>query len=390
MKKIISTLCMALTAVAMMAQNPVITFEKTEHDFGKINEADGRVSVVFSFKNEGMAPLVLSNVRASCGCTTPTWTKEPVEPGQSGSITVTYNPNGRPGRFQKTVTITSNASEPTKKVYIKGEVIPKQAKPVNKYTVAVGELSMKTTTLDLGTVKKGENKSGELEYANMTKEDHTVKLATRPADSYIINQVTLPSVKANEVGKFVFALESANTKLYGPIEVYAYVEIDGKAVQDDAHKLTIKADIVEDFSKMTVEQKQQAPIMEIDAHKLTIKADIVEDFSKMTVEQKQQAPIMEMATNINLGKVAAGKTLKTSFPIKNIGVNPLEVRRAYCADSNLRLKASKPIKSGKKGAVTVEINAKEMEPGAYSRHLQIISNDYEHSKKQVTVYWIVE
>ena len=72
MKKIISTLCMALTAVAMMAQNPVITFEKTEHDFGKINEGDGRVSVVFSFKNEGMAPLVLSNVRASCGCTTPT------------------------------------------------------------------------------------------------------------------------------------------------------------------------------------------------------------------------------------------------------------------------------------------------------------------------------
>ena len=231
MKKIISTLCMALTAVAMMAQNPVITFEKTEHDFGKINEADGRVSVVFSFKNEGMAPLVLSNVRASCGCTTPTWTKEPVEPGQSGSITVTYNPNGRPGRFQKTVTITSNASEPTKKVYIKGEVIPKQAKPVNKYTVAVGELSMKTTTLDLGIVKKGENKSGELEYANMTKENHEVKLATRPADSYIINQVTLPSVKANEVGKFVFALESANTKLYGPIEVYAYVEIDGKAVK---------------------------------------------------------------------------------------------------------------------------------------------------------------
>ena len=127
MKKIFSTLCMALCAVAMMAQEPVITFEKTEHDFGKINEADGRVSVVFEFKNEGMAPLVLSNVRASCGCTTPTWTKEPVEPGQTGSITVTYNPNGRPGRFQKTVTITSNASEATKKVYIKGEVIPKQA-----------------------------------------------------------------------------------------------------------------------------------------------------------------------------------------------------------------------------------------------------------------------
>ena len=359
MKKIISTLCMALTAVAMMAQNPVITFEKTEHDFGKINEADGRVSVVFSFKNEGMAPLVLSNVRASCGCTTPTWTKEPVEPGQTGSITVTYNPNGRPGRFQKTVTITSNASEPTKKVYIKGEVIPKQAKPVNKYTVAVGELSMKTTTLDLGVVKKGENKSGELEYANMTKEDHTVKLATRAADSYIINQVTLPSVKANEVGKFVFALESENTKLYGPIEVYAYVEIDGKAVQDDAHKLTIKADIVEDFSKMTVEQKQQAPIMEI-------------------------------ANNINLGKATAGKVLKGQLAIKNTGVNPLEVRRAYCADKQVNTKTPKAIKSGKKGNLTIEINTKDMQPGAYSREFLVITNDFERSQQKVTVNFTVE
>ena len=359
MKKIFSTLCMALAAVAMMAQDPVITFEKTEHDFGKINEGDGRVSVVFSFKNEGMAPLVLSNVRASCGCTTPTWTKEPVEPGQTGSITVTYNPNGRPGRFQKTVTITSNASEPTKKVYIKGEVIPKQAKPVNRYTVAVGELNMKTKTLDLGTVKKGEHKSGELEYANLGKEAHEVALETRSADSYLINQVTLPTVNASEIGKFVFALESENTKLYGPVEVYAYVKIDNKSVQDEAHMLTIKA-------------------------------DIVEDFSGMTVEEKQQAPIMEMANSINLGKAAAGKVLKTSFPIKNTGVNPLEVHRVYCNDSNLRLKAPKPIKSGKKGAVTVEINTKDLQPGAYSRQLLVITNDFEHSREKVTVNFTVE
>ena len=142
MKKIFSTLFMALTAVAMMAQQPVITFEKTEHDFGKINEADGRVSTVFEFKNEGMTPLVLSNVRASCGCTTPKWTREPIEPGQTGEITVTYNPSGRPGRFQKTITVTSNATEGTKKLTIKGEVIPKTATPVDMYPVKMGNLSM--------------------------------------------------------------------------------------------------------------------------------------------------------------------------------------------------------------------------------------------------------
>ena len=71
MKKLFSFAATLLFAMVAMGQNPVITFDKTTHDFGKINEADGRVTTVFTFKNEGIAPLVLSNVRASCGCTTP-------------------------------------------------------------------------------------------------------------------------------------------------------------------------------------------------------------------------------------------------------------------------------------------------------------------------------
>lgn len=359
MKKIFSALCMALVAVAVMGQDPVITFTKTEHDFGKINEGDGRVSTVFEFKNEGMAPLILSNVRASCGCTTPTWTKEPVEPGQTGTITVTYNPNGRPGRFQKTVTITSNATEPTKRVYIKGEVIPKQAKPVNKYTVLVGELSMKTKTLDLGTITKGESKSGELEYANLSQAEHSVELATSPADNFLINQVTLPTVKANEIGKFIFAMDTKNAKLYGPVEVRAYVVIDGKKDISDPYELIIKANVVEDFSNMTVEEKQQAPIIETESY-------------------------------LNLGNLSAGKVHKELIPVKNVGANPLEFRRVYGIGNNISAKASKPVKSGKKGNVTVEIDCREMQPGAYSREVVIITNDYQNPIKHIKVDFFVE
>ena len=359
MKKIFSTLCMALTAVAMFAQNPVITFVKTEHDFGKINEADGRVSTVFEFKNEGMAPLILSNVRASCGCTTPTWTKEPIEPGQTGSITVTYNPNGRPGKFQKTVTITSNASEPTKRVYIKGEVIPKQAKPVNKYTIAVGDMSMKSLMLDLGTIKKGEMGKGELEYTNLTKEDHSVELATSGLDTYLINQVTLPAVKPNEIGKFIFALDTKAAKLYGPMEVYAYVVVDGKKNISEPYKLTIKA-------------------------------NIVEDFSNLSVEEKQQAPIMEVATELNAGKIASGKVLKYIFPIKNSGANPLEVRRVYSSDKSLSFKTPKAIKTGRKGNIGMEINTKGLQAGNYTREIVVITNDYANSIKRIKVNFVVE
>ena len=160
-----------LISVAAMAQEAVITFEKSTHDFGKINEADGRVTTVFEFKNEGMAPLVLTQVRASCGCTTPKYTSEPIEPGQTGQITVTYNPNGRPGRFQKTVTVTSNATEPTTRLYIKGEVIPKPSQPVDKYPVKMGVLGLQKKNINLGSVKRGVPKTVEIEYANNTKEN---------------------------------------------------------------------------------------------------------------------------------------------------------------------------------------------------------------------------
>ncbi|HBZ33635.1 MAG TPA: hypothetical protein DEO38_00900 [Bacteroidales bacterium] len=118
-----SMIClMAMFAVVAMAQKPVITFEETSHNFGTIAEDGGKVSHVFNFTNTGDATLVISNVRASCGCTTPSWPKEPVEPGKTASITVTYNPLGRPGAFTKTVTITANTEPEATMVKITGEV----------------------------------------------------------------------------------------------------------------------------------------------------------------------------------------------------------------------------------------------------------------------------
>ena len=116
----------------------------------------------------------------------------------------------------------------------------------------------------------------------------------------------------------------------------------------------------------------------------------MEDFSNLTVEQKQQAPIIESAAEYNAGKAAAGKTIKFVFPIKNIGVNPLEIRRAYSTDDHMTLKAPKPIKSGKKGAITVEIHTQGLNPSSYSREVVIITNDYVNPIKKVKINFDVE
>lgn len=97
-----------------------ITFESEVHDYGKIKQgADGTYE--FKFKNTGKEPLIISNAKGSCGCTVPSWPKEPIKPGGSSVIKVTYDTK-RVGPISKTVTITSNAKTASKVLQIKGTV----------------------------------------------------------------------------------------------------------------------------------------------------------------------------------------------------------------------------------------------------------------------------
>lgn len=99
---------------------PEISFEKDVHDFGTIKFGGDGV-YEFKFTNTGKEPLIISNAQGSCGCTVPTWSKEPIKPNGSGTIKVSYDTK-RPGPFSKTVTITSNAKSASKTITVKGIV----------------------------------------------------------------------------------------------------------------------------------------------------------------------------------------------------------------------------------------------------------------------------
>ena len=109
---------------AAAANFPVMTFDKTEHDFGTINDGD-IVSTVFNFTNTGKSPLVIVSAKGSCGCTVPNdWPKEPIPPGGTGKFTVQFNSKGKPNQQQKTVTITANTEKGREIVKIKAFVNP--------------------------------------------------------------------------------------------------------------------------------------------------------------------------------------------------------------------------------------------------------------------------
>lgn len=125
----ILTICM-LPAVSIAGKpeangKPDIEFTQTSADFGSIHEDGHPVKASFEFTNTGTAPLLIISASASCGCTKPTFDPEPVKPGQKSVISVTFNPKGKRGEFDKTVTVRTNIKDKRRVVlHLSGVVIP--------------------------------------------------------------------------------------------------------------------------------------------------------------------------------------------------------------------------------------------------------------------------
>jgi|688.fasta_scaffold222239_2 hypothetical protein len=138
MKKFLLTLASLFFVVGAFAQtqdelaektsNANLVFETSSHSFGNIIE--GQIATYeFKFTNTGTEPLELTNVRASCGCTTPKWPRELIQPGQTSVVRAEYNSSGRPGTFSKNIFVTSNAGQST--LTISGNVIKEPEKPIS-------------------------------------------------------------------------------------------------------------------------------------------------------------------------------------------------------------------------------------------------------------------
>ena len=123
MKKLILMSFLLLGGMTTMAQKPAqIKFDKTTHNFGTFSEKEPKVTCSFTYTNVGDQPLVINQAVASCGCTVPEYTKEPVKAGEKGEIKVTYNAGKSVGRFTKNITVRTNGDPELTRLYIKGEV----------------------------------------------------------------------------------------------------------------------------------------------------------------------------------------------------------------------------------------------------------------------------
>ena len=131
MKKmfLLTAVCSFLSFVSFGQQSAdsTIAFDKTVHDFGDIEQKNGPQTYTFEFSNKGTKPIVIQNVTASCGCTTPGWTREPIAPGARGFVKATYTPSGSMP-FDKTLTVYSDGSPAAVLLRIRGKVVDSSKK----------------------------------------------------------------------------------------------------------------------------------------------------------------------------------------------------------------------------------------------------------------------
>ena len=240
------TICLLALAGAAHAQG-VMQFETDNHDFGNVPEG-AMATHEFKFKNTGNQPIVIANVQASCGCTTPDWTKAPVLPGKTGIIKAMYSSAGRPGVFTKTVTVTSNAADPSTVLSIKGAVLTKaEMKPTltPAQLAASPHLVVDNSTHDFGKMEVGQQPTARFVMKNTGKTP--LVLGPLNASCYCVGYKTPPAPIGPGESAVVELLYSQ--RQLG--QVSDAVTISSNDVSGDA-KITLRANIVKSLAPQSM------------------------------------------------------------------------------------------------------------------------------------------
>lgn len=320
---------------------PTIAFESKVHDFGNIKEEAGLATYDFKFKNTGNQPLIINRVTASCGCTSPTWTREPVPPGGDGKIQVAYNPKNRPNKFNKSITVYSNASQKVVALRITGNVIPKPRTIEDDFPFLIGNVRFKTNHMAFVKVNKGQKKTVNIQVINTSGQNQTITFSQVPP--HLKLEAHPATLKPNEKGVITGIYDASLVNDWGFVINRVLVNYNGK--EDRNNRLTISATISEDFGSMTPEQLENAA----------------------RIEFQEKA--------FNFGKIKQKSTVEHNFVFKNTGKSDLMIRkvRSSCGCTAVTPRET-TIKPGGTSQIKAIFNS-GTRVGNQNKSITVITND---------------
>ena len=315
--------------------------------------------------NTGSAPLLIVKAQAGCGCTGIDYPEQPIMPGDTATVSLSYNPSGRPGQFTKQAIIFTNTDTKRTILEISGNVIPTDATLDKEYPIKAGNLRISQRDIPFGELIKGKGSTQYLSAYNASTD--TLLVTVTGAKQHIRPAVVPDTVPPARVTALTVHYVSRYAPLWG-------LNVD---------TLTLES---RPLSPASAEGKGSA-----DIH---VMAQVMEDFDNLTDKQRADAPVIAVDCDerLDFGSMKAGEVVTRSFTITNKGKERLAIRRLWVPQGEgITLKADRQeVKRGKKATVTVTVDTACQQENLLNVPLTLLSNDPDNPRVTIRLVGIID
>lgn len=324
-----AALLAALFSAALDAQEKImdiVEFDKTVYNFGDVMLSDGKLECTFTVKNISSKPVIIHNVVTSCGCTDVKWTREPLLPGKTGTISATYTNDEGPYPFDKS--LTAYISGIGKPVILRMRGVSHNKKlPLNEmYPVHFGPVALKNAEMKCGNIEQGESRTEEALIANISSSP--AEIGFKDLSPGLSIKASPNPIPPGETSRLIFTVTS-DRNLWGKNFYHATPVVNGKSYG----RISVYAFTKENFGKMTQAEKADA------------------------------SRPMFSASTYSFGKIKAGTPVDAEFSFKNIGKADFIVYKADADTKSYKISDIPVVKCGFDGSFKVQVDTSGLPAG---------------------------
>ncbi|MCC6819045.1 MAG: DUF1573 domain-containing protein [Bacteroidia bacterium] len=328
-----------------------VKFDKIEHNFGDIKSEEGTVTAVFEYTNIANVPIYISKVETSCGCTTPEYNKDTIQPGQKGFVKAIYEARGHRGNFHKNIFVYFNTQDYYQSLSITGNVIPEAnlSKRPASYTTTYSNLALNSTIASFPDLKSTEKKTYVIKAFNYMGYDMKI-WEVREVPDYATVEIGDSTIKSTDSLYITFTVDGTKISHLG--ESWKRIMLVTDDPSGETKFLNIYVNLKEDFSKMSKQELKNAPVIQLDS-----------------------------ANGLNYGKCQAGSIVKKQITITNNGKTDLKIRNIKPSCSCVTFQLSKTtLKPGESVTFTIIIDTVNQTIATHSKYITLYTNDPKKSE----------
>ena len=354
---ILLSLFTLFTFTSFAQQAEPLLFQEKVFDFGEILEESGTTDHEFTFTNLSGRSIKIISVQPSCGCTTSGWTLEPIPNGMKGYVKASFNPKGRPGYFNKSLTVITDFDGSPLVLQIKGQVVDQKIKSaVSELTAPNGNLKLKSNSFNLGKVFINKEPQSK-EFAVINAGTKPIRFINAIGPAYIRTQMpALLAAKESTVIKLIY--DAASRKQYGFVSDNIQIETDDE---------------------------------EVPMKSFPVYATVEEFFPSLTSAELAKAPVLRLqSSTVDFGRLSAGTNGQQEIILKNAGMQELLIRslqpNCSCVTASIDMIT---LKAGAEAKIKIQFITQGRKD-TQQKSLTIYSNDPQNPVQRITLMAFIE